>query len=49
MAEIIDGKTIATELRAALKNEVDILKETRGVTPGLPWFWSATTPPQRFT
>ncbi|MFZ3072299.1 MAG: bifunctional methylenetetrahydrofolate dehydrogenase/methenyltetrahydrofolate cyclohydrolase FolD [Thermodesulfobacteriota bacterium] len=35
MAEIIDGKTIALELRAALKNEVDILKETRGVTPGL--------------
>ena len=35
MAEIIDGKTMAMELRAALKNEVDILKETRGVTPGL--------------
>ena len=35
MAEIIDGKTMAMELRAALKNEVDILKETRGVIPGL--------------
>ena len=35
MAEIIDGKTMAMELRAALKNEVDILKETQGVTPGL--------------
>ncbi len=34
-AKIIDGKTIAKELRAELKTEVEELKETHGVTPGL--------------
>lgn len=34
MAEIIDGKRIAGEIRAEVKSEVDQLKK-RGVTPGL--------------
>ncbi len=34
-AQIIDGKTIAKELRAELKTEVEGLKEEHGITPGL--------------
>ena len=35
MAELISGTKIAKEIRAELKLEVDEMKETMGVTPGL--------------
>ena len=35
MAELISGTRIAKEIRAELKIEVDEMKETMGVTPGL--------------
>lgn len=34
-AEIIDGKKVATEIRAELKAKVQELKSSRGITPGL--------------
>lgn len=35
MAEIIDGKKIAAELKLEVKEEVDRLREAKGVVPGL--------------
>jgi methylenetetrahydrofolate dehydrogenase (NADP+) / methenyltetrahydrofolate cyclohydrolase len=35
MADIIDGKKIAEEIRREVKEEAQRLKETRGITPGL--------------
>jgi methylenetetrahydrofolate dehydrogenase (NADP+)/methenyltetrahydrofolate cyclohydrolase len=35
MAEIIDGKKIAEEIKREVKEETRRLKETRGITPGL--------------
>ncbi len=35
MATIIDGKALAAEIRTDIKEEVDILKEDKGLTPGL--------------
>ncbi|HEY5614829.1 MAG TPA: tetrahydrofolate dehydrogenase/cyclohydrolase catalytic domain-containing protein, partial [Bacteroidota bacterium] len=35
MAEIIDGKKIAEELRNEVKAETEQLKKTKGITPGL--------------
>jgi methylenetetrahydrofolate dehydrogenase (NADP+)/methenyltetrahydrofolate cyclohydrolase len=34
-ANILDGKTLAADLRAKVKEEVEHLKATRGITPGL--------------
>ncbi len=35
MAQIIDGKAIAEEIKQEVKKEAEILKQTRGITPGL--------------
>ena len=35
MAEIIDGKKIAKEIRNEIRGETNLLKEMKGVTPGL--------------
>lgn len=35
MAELIDGNSIAAQIRTELKDSVASLKETLGVTPGL--------------
>ncbi|MDR2904725.1 MAG: bifunctional methylenetetrahydrofolate dehydrogenase/methenyltetrahydrofolate cyclohydrolase, partial [Helicobacteraceae bacterium] len=34
-AQILDGKKLANEIRSALKTEVETLKKSRGITPGL--------------
>ena len=34
-AEIIDGKKIAEEIRAELSREIEGLKNSHGITPGL--------------
>ncbi|MFH0988963.1 MAG: tetrahydrofolate dehydrogenase/cyclohydrolase catalytic domain-containing protein [bacterium] len=34
-AEIIDGKAIADAIRREVKNETELLKKTKGITPGL--------------
>lgn len=35
MARIIDGKALAAEIRTDIKDEVDMLKEDKGLAPGL--------------
>ena len=35
MAQIIDGKAIAAQIRAEVAEETRRLKETSGITPGL--------------
>ena len=35
MAKIIDGKAISQEIREEIAKEVEELKESKGITPGL--------------
>ena len=46
-ARIIDGKTIAAELRAAIKAQTQRLADAHGIVPGLvggPWDWQRWAP-----
>src|ERR1700693_20361 len=46
-ARIIDGKLIASELRARVAEEVARIQRGHGLTPGLAVVWVATAPPSQ--
>ena len=48
-ARIIDGKTIAADLRGKVTDAVHRLMRDRGIVPGLAVVWSAKIRPARST